>query len=703
MSAPRLAVLGAALAAAGCTGFIDEPVPNLVPIGIAEIDDTPKCRHEVSASAPTDAWTKAGPQGASVHALLPLGQGTLLVGTGLARSSGVMASRSAAIYRSTDLGRTVTRVLDLRGATVTSLVDAGGRVLAGASGDGTNGGVWESTDRGATFTPASTGLHMGARVIWLTVAAGAPARVYALVQGTMMAPQAAATTLYRRDGTGDWQLLAGMGLNDNPGGPLGGIAADLTNRDRLYAVDGARLYRSDDGGATFTVLATNFYGPPSGLGNPRRLVAAPGRLLIATGEVGVLATEDQGATFTELLGLALADLPATTSIAPTSDGLLIGTQGNGLVRAGSATPVGDCLLDRVVVTVAVAPDEPAVWAGTNGGLQLSTDGAKTFETVGQGLNELLGRFVVAEVEGVPTAFLSSSAGLYLYSTASGRWQRQGDWAKTIGFSDVSIAPGGELGFLSVDEELFPGRYGVKGSVWQWRLKEHKVSQLPGIEDNVGAVAADPKKLGAAFAYQRATDGNLRGMTGVMVRSSGEVGFAPSPLTSTSLSTSTSFRFAPLAVSADGTVYAGARLASGAPVLLRSDDSGATSTQVWSGMGWVAYGVYAAPGMNGAVYLTGSQGNVGIRRSTDRGATFAQFDDGLMGFGKFVYALGFGPNGALLAGTEDGVHLAADGAHFTALNTGLERVPVWSVAVLPASPKPVALVGTAQGVYWRTLP
>ncbi|MBL8957024.1 MAG: hypothetical protein JNK82_39995 [Myxococcaceae bacterium] len=699
MSAHRLLSLAAALFAAGCTGLIDEPAPALVPVGVGEIDDTPRCRHEVMASAPTDTWTKAGPPGASVHALLPLGQGTLLVGTGLARSSGVMASRSAAIYRSTDSGRTVTRVLDLRGATVTSLVEAGTRVLAGTVGDGAGNAVYESTDRGLTFTPASTGLHTGARVVWLSVAPGTPARVYALVQGTAMAPQGAATTLYRRDGTGDWQLLAAAGLDPDPGGPLGAITADLVNRDRLYAVDGARLYRSDDAGATFTALATRFYGPPSGLANPRRLLATPSGLLIATVEVGVLSTADEGATFSELIGRPIADLPAINALATSTDGVLIGTRGEGLLRSGSTAPIGDCLLDRVVVTV--ASEGTNVWAGTNGGLQLSTDGARTFETVGRGLDEVVGRFTVAEVEGVPTAFFTSSAGLYLYTAASGRWQRQGDWAQTIGFSDVSVARGGELAFLSVDEELYPGRYGVKGSVWQWRLKEHKVSQLPGIEDNVGAVAADPTRLGAAFAYQRAGDTNVTNMTGVLVRASGAMGFERSPLSSSSLSTSSSFRFAPLAVAADGTVYAGARLATGTPVLLKSSDKGATSAQVWAGSGWVVYGVYVGP--DGAVYLTGSQGNVGIRKSVDQGATFAAHDDGLSSFGKLVYALGFGPNGALLAGTEDGVHLAANGTTFTALNTGLERVPVWSVTVLPAAPRPIVLAGTAQGVYWRTLP
>jgi hypothetical protein len=104
-----------------------------------------------------------------------------------------------------------------------------------------------------------------------------------------------------------------------------------------------------------------------------------------------------------------------------------------------------------------------------------------------------------------------------------------------------------------------------------------------------------------------------------------------------------------------------------------------------------------------VLLTGQEGTVGIRRSTDKGVTFTEYDDGLTDFGLFVYSLAFAPGGALLAGTEAGPQLAADGKTFAPLTQGFDVVPaVWSVAVLPGSPA-IALASTSQGIYWRTLP
>jgi hypothetical protein len=681
-------------AAAGCTGIITEPV--LTPVGTGWIPDAPACPQQVLAGTPGAQWAPAGPPGASVHALLPLGSGALLVGTGLSRSSGVMVSRSAAIYRSSDRGRTVTEVLDLPGSSVEALVNVQGTVYAGVTADPAGGGVWSSTDRGATFAAASTGLHMGAQVIQLSVAAGSAPRVYALVRGTPSAPQTAATSLYRKDGTGDWTLLDATGLNPDPGGPLGGIAADPASADRIYAVDGNRLYRSDDAGQTFTTLASTFYAP-TGLANVRRLVAvADGsatQLLIGTVELGLLETHDEGQTFNALLPGDLSSYPAVLDIAP--GGGLLATEGSGLLRVQDTRPIGQCLLDKVVVTVAKAPDEDVVWAGTNGGLQLSTDGAQTFETVGAGLSELVGKVTVVSIAGEPVAFLMTSAGLYRYSPAAGAWERQGDWASTIGFSDLSVSADGRTGFVSVDEGLFPGQYGASGSVWQWKLVEHLVQRVDGIAGDVGAVATSS---GGAFAYQRGDDVPF---TGVMVRQ-GTGAFAASTMESTSLATSSAFRFAPLAVAPDGTLYAGARLMDGSPALLRSSDSGGTHQQVWSLSGWITYGVWVDP--QGSVWLTGSQGDASIRKSTDRGQTFAKFDDGLDGFGKLTYALGFGPGGLVVAGTEGGPYLAADGTHFVALTDGFTKVPsVWSVAVLPADPKPIVLAATSQGIFWRTLP
>jgi hypothetical protein len=167
-----------------------------------------------------------------------------------------------------------------------------------------------------------------------------------------MAPTSAATTLYRKDGTGDWVLAAGTGLNPDPGGPLGAIAADPAQRDRLYAIDGARLYVSTDAGETFTPIAMGW------LGNPRSLtVPSAGRLLLGTSANGLYESTDDGVTWTQRLVEVQGQLAGVNDVALDSTGrTFAATEGAGLQRleGGQGAIVGKCLLDAVVLTVAGA-------------------------------------------------------------------------------------------------------------------------------------------------------------------------------------------------------------------------------------------------------------------------------------------------------------------------------------------------------------
>jgi hypothetical protein len=309
---------------------------------------------------------------------------------------------------------------------------------------------------------------------------------------------------------------------------------------------------------------------------------------------------------------------------------------------------------------------------------------------------------VASLDGQPTLFLLSSAGLFYYQASSAKWQRQGDWAETVAFSSIAMNADGTEGLLGVDEELFPGRYGVSGGAWRWHRSAHTVERAPEVLANVGALSMDPSHAGRSYLYQRGGPGQpQQARTGVHVENVADAGFAVTSMVSEPLDGTTTFRFSPLAVAPDGTVYSGMRLADASPALFRSDDQGVTKTQVWNLPGWMAYGVYVDSA--GAVYVTGRLGDVGIRKSVDRGATFVTADDGLTGFDKFVYALAFDSQGGIVVGTENGVHRAASGATFAPLNDGFSVTPVvWSVAVLPGSPQ-VLVAGSSSGVFWRTLP
>ena len=698
----RNAVFLALVASSACTGWIGALEPTLpVPL------EPSSCPMSVAAAAPTDAWTPAGPHGATVQAAAALGGGVVVVGTTPTRGTGIFYTRGGGLFRSADQGRSFSRVQAFVDTGVTDLwVDPQAGSVWAAAG---SSGAWVSTDQGQTFGSAGAGLHAGARV--RRVAGPGADRVWALVDGTEAAPQSAATTLYRKDGAGPWTRAAAAGIDPAPGGPLADIAAHPGFPDRLWAVDGARLYVSDDGGATFRVLASGavLYGPV-GLGGPRGLFADPAdaaHLVLSTRDDGLMESTDSGATWQQRVPDGVTLPLAVHDVVFGAGELLVATGGAGVQRyaQGAWDARGACLLDRVVLALARAPDAPEqVVAGSAAGLSVSADGAARFEPGGAGLDGVLGRVFVTGAGADAAAWLASSAGVFRYAAAQGTWERVGDWGGALAVADLAFAPDGARAWLGVDEALFPGRYGVDDGLLEWSLEEHTVvrpAAPSGLAGGVGGVAADPTRAGTAYAYVRGDTDAAPAIGAVVLRRGPDGALSRTPLTGEALTDTAQFRFGPLASAPDGTLYAGVRLAGGAPALLRSDDGAQTSTQVWTQPGWVPHAVAVAP--DGAVYLAGAYGNVGVRRSTDRGATFAAWDDGLPGAAKIVYALAFAPDGAVVAGTTSGVHWRAPGGTFAELGGFPSTVSVWSVAVLPFAPRPVVLAATDRGVFWRLAP
>lgn len=704
----RLAAL-VLFGASACTGWVGPLEPGLpVPLEPAN------CPLAAPAAAPTEAWTRTGPSGAPITALASAGGEVVLVGTGFVQGGALFYSRDAALFRSADRGETFARVRSFTDTQVNHLLWVPGtqRVFAavGANVGSSDVGAWLSDDLGASFAPANDGLFPGARLLRFALAAGSPTRVWALVQGTAANPASSAVTLYRKDGDAPWAPAAAQGVSAVPGGPLTGLAADPALRDRLWVVDGARLYRSDDGGAQFSVVAEGaaLFGP-TGLSSPSGLFVDPldgAHLVIATRDEALLESSDGAATFTQRLP---ADAPAGLGVSDvlfTPQGLLVATSGAGIQRvtADGWVREGGCLLDGVVLALAALPQSEVVLAGTWGGLSRSLDGARSFAPAGAGLESVLARVHVTQQGAQATAWLASSAGVFRYDAAGAQWERVGDWGGALAVADVAFAPDGARAYLAIDEQLFPGRYGVDDGVLEWDLSAQAVARpaLPaGALGGVGAVVADPLRPGVAYAYVRGDADAAPAAPAAVLRGGAGGAWSPSGLSGEALTDTAQFRFSPLAAAPDGALYAGVRLASGAPALMRSDDGAQSWTQAWTLTGWVPHAV--GVGQDGAVYLAGAYGGVGVRRSTDRGQTFSAWDEGIPPLAKIVYALGFAPDGAVLAGTQAGVYLRSPGGTFTELSGFPRQVSVWSVAVLPASPRPIAIAATDRGVFWRLLP
>ncbi len=229
----------------------------------------------------------------------------VLVGSLGSRSFGGPANTGRGVYRSTNGGRTWTRVLyvDAYTGVADMTADASDpRVVYAAFQRGAFGlpaaardsltplgvGIYKSIDAGATWSPlAGEGLPGGARSFEIAVASGTQGRrVYAEAQGSGRD----ASGLYRSDDGGrTWSLAARQILS--AGGP---IYVDPTHPDVVYLM-GTAVYRSTDGGHHFDA----FKGSPGG-DDPRDLWIDPtnSRRMILGVDQGPTISVDGGRTWT---------------------------------------------------------------------------------------------------------------------------------------------------------------------------------------------------------------------------------------------------------------------------------------------------------------------------------------------------------------------------------------------------------------------
>lgn len=665
----------------------------------AGVQPAGKCPYSFSrSSSPAAAsWERTGPPGGNVVSLLALGGGTVLAGTAASGGAG-LSGEAAGLYRSTDSGASFSRAAPLKNTTVHGLVavPGTGRVWASvgsASGSGDDG-AWLSADRGASFAKTSGGLHAQARPRSLAAAPGAPERVWLMVEGSPAQPLSARATLYRSDGGGAWTATAMTGVSSS-GGPALALAADATDRQRVYLANNLSFFASADGGETFTETA--FDRPYS----VRGLHADPKNaqhLVVTTHDEGLLESRDRGASWTFVAfahGVRAVAFDGARTFAATDGG------GLRLSTGGAFQPVGECLVDPVVPSVAVAPDDAnLVLAGTSGGgVYRSADQGQHF-TASRGIEELLARVSVTGPASAPAVWLLSAAGLFRSRDLGNTWERLAAEAGTLCFSGVAAGPAGAGALLATQEDLFPGGGAGKGVL---RLSAaDEVSPSSGLTGrNASAIAFDPTRPQRAFAYQcRGSSEDSAVPSGVFVSDDGGATFSASDLSAGMCG----FDVSALAVAAGGAVYAGVLPGPAGPTnyreLWRSDDGGATFAKTWTGSdGFEARGVYVDA--SGNVLLTGRfGGSGGLKRSTDRGATFAEHGSGIGS--PLVNGLAFAPGVGLVLATEGGVFWAADGASFSGLNAGLTALSTQGVAVAPAATA-VVFAATADGVWRRTLP
>jgi photosystem II stability/assembly factor-like uncharacterized protein len=171
--------------------------------------------------------------------------------------------------------------------------------------NGPGSGLYKSTDGGATWTHLTNGLPRNVGRIGVAVAPSDPSRVYALVDATHNVN--AGGVYGSTDGGATWTHLSGGAAQQRiweRGWYFGGITVDPKDPDVVYVMDTA-TYRSQDGGKTWTAIK----GSPGG-DDYHTLWIDPNdpTHLILGSDQGVVVSLDRGVTWSSWYNQPTAQL-----------------------------------------------------------------------------------------------------------------------------------------------------------------------------------------------------------------------------------------------------------------------------------------------------------------------------------------------------------------------------------------------------------
>jgi len=333
------------------------------------------------------------------------------------------------------------------------------RIYAGFSIGGAGipvGGVYGSTDGGATWTPLNLGLDPTALVTALVVAADATVYVAGRtgIDLQMLAPGSSVWTAMPFPSAFPLSLAVGPGAAPplfvgygSPPFDLGGVArwdggvqytSSPVNAGTVsaIAVDPATPGRALAGtpGGTYTYSASGT-DPWSGLSTQAGIPSVfffdtrePGTVY-AGGVRGVWKSTDGGNadwtptvtglpdTQPPLVVRALAAVPGAPGgiFAGTSQGLFVTTDGAATWSAGSADLAG-----KPIYSLAADPGAATtVWAGTDDGVYRSTDSGQTWSRAGSPV----GAVVRAILVGSARVLAGTDAGLFASGNGGATWQQ----------------------------------------------------------------------------------------------------------------------------------------------------------------------------------------------------------------------------------------------------------------------------------------
>jgi photosystem II stability/assembly factor-like uncharacterized protein len=531
------------------------------------------------------------------------------------------------------------------------------------------GGIFKSTDGGATWAQVNHGLPLGGFQ--------SPAVVIDPLQPTTLyLGSVNGFGVYKSvDGGASW-VPPGPGLQ-GARGQVSTLAVDPRHSGTVYAGTEPGLDKTADGGATW---ATAQNGIPGGStisaiavdpSLPNTIYAWSG-----VGENGIFKTTDGGGSWVpvspETLGSSLAVDPANSQIvyAGSLGGVFKSTDG-GKTWNPSRSGMGQVQ----VTALALAPSNPHIlYAGTTAGVFRSNNNAASWVSVSQGLIEPRILALAVDPQDSSTVYSSSQGEIGgVFKTTNGG----ASWSATYlsGLSAVAV------GNFAVNP-LSPATIYATGQGQLLMTVNGGATWAPatGLTTGIGAIVQDPSAPQTLYATGSQCDGSV---VGALCRSLD--GGATWSLVATPVS--------PTAIAVDPTLSADLYLAS-ATGFWRSTDGGATWTAAAGDIsGADLAGIAVDPRTPGTLYAFGEIPNgprfvppamARLYKSTDRGITWTQIQGGLANLAVgFVAALALDPNTSAL-------YVIAGGEVQKSLDGGA----TWSVIYAPPDPVNSGLISLA---------
>ena len=621
------------------------------------------------ACGDVEVWSSIGPDGGTVFALAidPQAPATIYAaaGGGALRFSGgkgggiFKSTNGGASWQAASTGLPADSFISLAIDPITSST-----VYAGTK----HSGVFKSVDGGATWTPPAANLA-ASRVYAVVVDPGTPATLYAATDtGVFKSADASATWAAATAGVGQQLVYS--------------LAIDPTAPSTLYAGTANNgMFKSTDGAATWTVASSGLTGTRvfAIVVDPK----TPSILYAGTNVNGVFKSTDGAATWKAAAStgttLCLAIDPVTPATVYAGAAVQVLKSVDGVASWQRAT---GGIPNQTINALAIDPSTPStIYIGAATSVFKSTNGGVTAQAANTGLAAVKVFALAVDPAAPATVYAGTDIGLFKSTDGGTSWTILTVDPNSASVLSLVVLPGSSTILAGRDDgvwrstdggatwtHLDPGSVGV---IYAWALD-------PGSPTTVyGAGYGGPSGTTQGVAWM-STDGGVTwtvyGSSNVPLPVFESIVVSPAPGSTA-------------AVGTDSGVY-GSFIHPGGRYEWVTNNALAGQV-VWA---------LAIDPASATTMFAGTDAS-GLFKSTDGGVTWSRVS-ALPA--ASVYVLKFDPASpaTFYAGTNAGLFRSTDGgATWTALNAGLTNLVVNAFAIAPGSP-PTLYAGIFGGSVFR---